>query len=135
MKVSDEVIKVLDALAEKFGMAIDWTSSNIIPYIEQLCGRYIDYEIATSVVWIMLAIVLCIPCFILFRLLNKNKDFGVERYHTLSDDYFGRFLAYAGVAALCVAIIVVIMAQIIDIVTCLTFPEKIIIDELKYLIN
>ena len=34
--MSEEIIKVLDALAEKFGVAVDWTSANVIPYLEQL---------------------------------------------------------------------------------------------------
>lgn len=34
--MSEEVIKILDALAEKFGLAIDWTSANVLPYLQQL---------------------------------------------------------------------------------------------------
>lgn len=43
--MSEEVIKILDALAEKFGLAIDWTSANVLPYLQQLCGKYVTYEI------------------------------------------------------------------------------------------
>ena len=32
--ISDGIIKVLDSLADKFGIAIDWTSSNILPYLQ-----------------------------------------------------------------------------------------------------
>lgn len=32
--MSVEVIKVLDALVEKFGIAIDWTSANVLPYLQ-----------------------------------------------------------------------------------------------------
>ena len=56
--MSEEIIKVLDALAEKFGLAVDWTSANVIPYLEQLCGKYVNYEIVTSVVWLILGIIL-----------------------------------------------------------------------------
>lgn len=56
--MSEEVIKILDALAEKFGLAIDWTSANVLPYLQQLCGKYVTYEIATSVVWILIDICL-----------------------------------------------------------------------------
>ena len=48
--MSEEIIKVLDALAEKFGVAVDWTSANVIPYLEQLCSKCVNYEIATSFV-------------------------------------------------------------------------------------
>lgn len=56
--MSEEVIKVLDALAEKFGLAIDWTSANVLPYLQQLCGKYVTYEITTSVVWMLIGICL-----------------------------------------------------------------------------
>ena len=48
--LSDEIIKILDALAERVGLVIDWTSKNVIPYLEQLSTKYINYEIATSIV-------------------------------------------------------------------------------------
>ena len=34
--MSEEVIKILDNLGEKFGVAIDWTSENIAPYLTKL---------------------------------------------------------------------------------------------------
>ena len=51
--MSEEVIKILDALAEKFGLAIDWTSANVLPYLQQLCDKCVMYEIVTSVIWIL----------------------------------------------------------------------------------
>lgn len=135
MKVSEQIIQVLDALCEKFGMAIDWTADNVIPYIEKLCGKYINYEIATSIVWIVVALAMCIPGFILFKLLNKNKEWGVEHFQYTGDCYFGRIMSYIGVAAIFVIPFLMVIVQALDITTCLTFPEKVIIDELKILIN
>ena len=68
--MSEEIIKVLDALAEKFGVAVDWTSANVIPYLEQLCGKYVNYEIATSVIWMLFGI----GCLILGRVLFKKMN-------------------------------------------------------------
>ena len=31
--MESEAIKLLDALGEKFGLAIDWTSENVYPYL------------------------------------------------------------------------------------------------------
>ena len=47
--MSKEIIKILDALAEKAGLAIDWTSANVFPYLQQLCSKYVTYEITTSI--------------------------------------------------------------------------------------
>lgn len=129
--MSEEIIKVLDALAEKFGLAVDWTSTNVIPYLEQLCGKYVNYEIATSVVWMLLGLLLCIVGAICYKIVYKHKDWGVTYYETISDDYFGRELIYFGIISIFVISSIMIITQIFDIVTCFTFPEKIIIEELK----
>lgn len=135
MNVSEQIINVLNALCEKFGIAIDWTAANVIPYIEMLCGKYVNYEIATSIVWIVIALAMCVPGFILFKLINKNKEWGVTRYSVIGDDYCGRVLSYIGAAMFFVISICITIDQTFDIITCLTFPEKIIVDELKTLLN
>lgn len=130
MSVSDEIIKVLDALSEKFGLMIDWTSENIVPYVEALLGKCVAYELATSIVWLVFAVILGVLCFFLFRALHNNEDFGVN-YDYSSPDKFGRFWAYVCVIALTLVPIFIIATQTLDIVTCAVFPEKIIIEELQ----
>lgn len=129
--MSEEIIKVLDALADKFGLAVDWTSANVVPYLEQLCGKYVNYEIVTSVVWIMLGLLFFIVGIICYKIVYKHKDWGVTYYKTMSDDYFVRGLIYFGVISIFVVASLMVITQIFDIVTCFTFPEKIIIEELK----
>lgn len=130
MSVSDEIIKVLDALAEKFGLMIDWTSENIVPYVETLLGKCVAYELATSIVWLVFAIIIGVVCFFLFKALYNNEDFGVS-YDYSSPDKFGRSCAYVGVIALTLVPIFIIATQTLDIVTCAVFPEKVIIEELQ----
>ena len=48
MQISDEIIKVLEYLCTKIGLTIDWTSSNVLPYVEQLCGKFVKWEIGTN---------------------------------------------------------------------------------------
>ena len=129
--MSEEIIKVLDALADKFGLAVDWTSANVVPYLEQLCGKYVNYEIATSVVWIMLGLLFFIVGIICYKIVYKHKDWGVTYHEFISDDYFMRGLIYIGVISIFVVASLMVITQIFDIVTCFTFPEKIIIEELK----
>ena len=128
--MSDEIIKVLDALAEKFGLAVDWTSANIIPYIEQLCGKYINYEIATSIIWMLFGI----GCLILGKYLFKKIKVCYEKSDDMDPDNgysYGCIGTVIGFGAAIIVGLIVIMCQAFDIVTCFTFPEKIIIDELK----
>ena len=126
--MSEEIIKVLDVLAEKFGLAVDWTSANVIPYLEQLCGKYVNYEIATSVVWLLLGIGLL---FLSKWLLKKTKCF----YNKADDgeDFYDVGCIFTGIGC-GIAIItglIMIITQTFDIITCFTFPEKIIIEELR----
>ena len=130
MSVSDEIIKVIDALAEKVGVAIDWTSQNVIPYLEQLCGKYINYEIATSVVWFIFGII----CLFVGKWAIKKTKYCYNKHHEISGcNYWdvGAILVGIGAGIALLIGICVCMTQVFDIVTCLTFPEKIIIDELK----
>lgn len=128
--MSEEIIKVLDLLAEKFGLAVDWTSANVIPYLEQLCGKYVNYEIATSVIWLLFGIV----CLIFGRVLFKKIKYCYGKSDKMNPDNgwaWGCIGAVVGFGALTIIGVIVIMNQIFDIATCFTFSEKIIIDELK----
>lgn len=57
MQISDEIIKVLEYLCGKLGVTVDWTSENIMPYIQTLCQKLVNWEIATSIAWIVIAII------------------------------------------------------------------------------
>ena len=37
----------VDAIAEKFGMFIDWSAENVVPQIMEILMRYRTYELAT----------------------------------------------------------------------------------------
>ena len=39
--MGEEIIKVLDHLDNQFGLAIDWTSDNVLPYLSELSNKYI----------------------------------------------------------------------------------------------
>ena len=52
----DEIIKVLNDLSERLGIAVDWTSQNVLPYLQELCDKYISYEIWTSIVYILICL-------------------------------------------------------------------------------
>lgn len=128
--MSEEIIKVLDALAERFGLAVDWTSENVIPYIEKLCGRYINYEITTSAIWLLIGVI-CL--FVAKWGLKKTKRFCLKYEESDSYNYNDVWAVLSGIATIILIIIGLLISieQIFDIATCLTFPEKIVIEELK----
>ena len=79
MTVSSEIIEVLDYLGEKFGIAIDWTSNNVLPYLQALVDKFIKWEIFTSIVWIAIAAFIIVMTITLmnlkrFRKINEETD-------------------------------------------------------------
>lgn len=117
MTVSNGIIKVLDALAEKFGLMIDWTSDNVLPYLEQLCEKYIKWEIATSIAWIIMSSILIVIGLIFVKVVDS---YGMEK-----------------VVFWCILIIafIVIGTQVFDIIQCCIFPEKQIYEYIQYQIQ
>lgn len=113
MQISEEIIKTLDYIGEKFGLAIDWTSSNIMPYFTELCNKIIKYEICTSIIWLItfsIAIALCI--------IYVRKCIRLIYEHEMIDIL---------VVILIIAAIgfgIGFFVQIFDIVECNIFPEK-----------
>jgi hypothetical protein len=54
--MSDAIIKVIDHLAEKIGVAVDWTADNIIPQVFDIMARYRTCEIIISVLIVLLCV-------------------------------------------------------------------------------
>ena len=128
--MSEEIIKVLDELGKRFGIAIDWTSENVAPYVEQLAKRFINYEIVTSVFWIVFVAILfaisLIPTVKLTKMANKNKWY--DEFPSIP-----AILCIILSVALAIAVFVMLANEGIDIATCFTFPEKMILEYIKTL--
>ena len=130
MNFSQEIINVLNYLGSKFGIAIDWTSENVMPYIEDLCARYIQFEIHTSIAWVILCVgimglagVIWIISGIVDANISSDISEGIE-YTSMV--FFWAFLVIS---------IIVGMTQAYDIIECYTLPEKVILEYLETLVN
>ena len=130
MQISNQVIEILDYLCEKLGVTVDWTSENVLPYLAELCGKYVRYEIATSIVWIVVGIVLTvISCVLLKKAVAEIKK----------DIYYFNEECWEFAAALCIVCIIasfiIIICQVFDIVECCTIPEKVIFEYVQMAIK
>lgn len=117
--MSDEIIKLLDDLGQRFGIAIDWSSQNIMPYLQDLMSRYIDYEVMTSIAWIVIGAILLIGGIVFTIIFVKNG-------------YDCAPLISIGIA---IGGAVLIGVQVFDIITCYTIPEKVIIEYINSLLS
>lgn len=52
--MAEEIIQVIDALCSKFGIAIDWSAENVIPYITELSSRYANYVIVSNAIYLVI---------------------------------------------------------------------------------
>ena len=136
MTVSNQIIQVLDALCEKFGMAIDWTSENVIPYLTTLCAKLVTWEIWSSVAWIAIMTVLSIVGIVIVKKTWPIFKKGIESQRYYEDEWsVGWCFMVVGLVFLCVTSIVIIGFQVFDIVKCVTFPEIYIYEYIQRLIN
>lgn len=72
--VSSQIIDVINELCSKFGIAIDWSQKNVQPYLESLVVKAVNYELYTSIMWIVIgAILIGIGLFYLSK-ANKCKE-------------------------------------------------------------
>lgn len=131
MTMSDQIIAVLDNLCTKFGIAIDWTSENVLPYVMELAGKFIKYEIVTSIVWCVVISVLLFVAFKAYKWFHtKHKEYTLDTGLEIADMAFAIILS-----AMIIAAIFTIPKEIFDIVTCITFPEKAIFEYIKPMIQ
>ena len=120
--MSEEIIKILDHIGSKFGVAIDWTDKNVMPYLQELAEKYINYEIAISATIVIALVVIALILGILTGVLYRKN---CEGYVVCGVLLWVCFLAG----------VFVIPTEIADIIKCITFPEMQIYEYLSGLIQ
>ena len=133
--MSAQIIEVLNDICEKFGIAVDWTSKNIQPYLKELMTKYVNYKLATDIVWLVVGIVLLIIGGVLMRfaLTNNRKYHEIKDYHERmysNLDETAGFQFMSGCICLVIAVVLTLYFTI-NLITCVTFPEKIILDMVR----
>lgn len=121
MTISSQIIEVLDDLCRRFGIVIDWSAENVMPYLQELAGKFVSWEIATSKMWIVVAAIAIILGVIVFAVDIKIC-------------FMDGFGAMIGFITVFVAITVVV-CQVYEILTCVHFPEKMIFDYVSNMLS
>ena len=127
----EEIIKVLDELGKKFGIVINWSNQNIIPYLQELLKRFICYRNIIACVWIIISIAMTISGVVIIRFLNKWKK--SENYNS-DYDVDDEFLAMLGyIFSICIIAvgIVLMIGNIFGIVKNICMPEMVVYEYIK----
>lgn len=134
MELSDQIIQVLEYLAEKMGVTIDWSQQNVMPYMQQICEKYIRYEIATSIMWMLTGLAFIASAVWWIRAckicMKKYED---AMWH--SEWNMAAWSCVAALAICAVIGIVIVLSQVHDIMRCILFPEAQIYSYIKALME
>lgn len=125
--VSNQIIKVLNDICNKFGLAIDWTSKNVQPYLQELMAKCVAYKFATSILWLIFGILVCtIGCALAKMAVGSWKKY--RETGPISD--YDMYCAIQGISSgiLLTVGIVMVVCNITTMITCKTFPEKVVLD-------
>lgn len=104
---SDELIKTFDYLLSQFGIAVDWTGENVIPYLQTLAEKLVRFEINTSIMWLVIGVVGLIVGVWMFVKDIKDWNTGIC--------LIGGILTIVAGVICC--------WQVYDIIKCVSFPE------------
>lgn len=124
--MSEEIIKILDDLGRRFGILIDWSSENILPYLQDLMSRFIKYDIAINIFAIIFGIIFLIITIFAIRKIKKDKK--EIQYYELLDEGLPQFFI------ICISIIIMLYTFLVPptkIIQDIYLPEKSIYEYIK----
>lgn len=124
--MSEEIIKVLDELGKRFGIVIDWSNQNIIPYLQELLKRFICYRNITACVWIITSIAMTISGVVMFKFLNKWKKSDNYNKDYCSNDDLLADLGYIFSICIIALGIGLIIGNMLGIVKNVCMPEMVV---------
>lgn len=124
--MGNEIIKVLNALSEKLGIAINWSSENALPYIEKMAEKAVKLELNTSIMYLLIGLLFCASGILWHKAIERTRK--KEEEDRWSDYHGIRVFLYIILTICEILGVIMIMSQMYDIMVCVTFPEKILIN-------
>lgn len=129
--MSEEIIKVIDELGKRFGIVIDWSNQNIIPYLQELLKRFICYRNITACVWIIISIAMTISGVVMIRFLNKwIKSDNYDKDYCSYDEMLAA-LGYMFSICIIALGIGLIIGNMFGIVKNICMPEMVVYEYIK----
>ena len=123
--MSNEMINVLNKLAEKFGIVIDWTSDNLAPYLTDLYGKIVTYNRFIYTAGEIFGLVVMIICGVLIYRMHKRAQNSYDGGY----EVFEFTVSVIAASVLFIAFLVASL-NIGDAISAWILPEKLILQML-----
>lgn len=146
MTFSEQFKEVFELICDKIGIAIDWTQENIIPYIMDLCKRYVAYNIVEEILLILFSFALIVGVVIVFKIIikdrakceSKKKDTAFWDYYSYNKDVdagFGAVFSFVFGGVILVGGITMFCCGISELLKWCFVPEFQVVEKISYLIS
>lgn len=106
--MAESVIKILNELCSKFGLVIDWTAENVLPYLQTLMNKYINYSKSIDVMCIIIGSILLVGGIALIIADCTCWD-------SIAICFLGAVLSMAGLG--------LVIGYTVDLIKCINIPE------------
>ena len=126
--MAEQIIQVIDALCSKFGIAIDWSAENVIPYITELSSRYANYVIVSNAIYLVIYAILV---FAGIKFVKMPKE------GFLDSDEWEILMIVLGLFYIGIMIVFTICTTFIipEIIKAITMPEFLLIERIVSYLN
>lgn len=116
---------VIDYFFDKLNLRVEMTQEQVIGFVQQLSQKIVTYTIITNMITMLFNICLIIAIAILVKKVLKNKKL-IDKM-----DKHDKCIKYIFIIVMLFILSIAIgylIASIVKIILCLTFPEKIILE-------
>lgn len=111
-----ELCNVIDKIAEKIGIAIDWSSENVIPYVQDIMERYRTTNIVNNIIVMTVCAIIITICIIVAVKVTKGIVNGLK--NEVSSIWFDADYDEVSIFSMMASIIIAISFLISVIVLC-----------------
>lgn len=111
-----ELCNVIDKIAEKIGIAIDWSNENVMPYIQDIMQRYRTMNIVNNIIVMTVCAIIITICVIVAVKIAKGIINSLQ--NTESSIWFDADYDAVSIFSMMASIIIAISFLISVIVLC-----------------
>ena len=118
-----ELCNVIDKIAEKIGVVVDWTSENVLPFIQDIMQRYRTMSIVKNVITMIVCTIIITICVIVVTKMIKGIVNGLK--NEVSSIWFDADYDELSKLSLVTSVIIIIPLLVSVIVLCVAAVDLI----------